>query len=82
MNLMSDLLLFLAATAGAPDVSVSRRMDSVAGARATASVSVRIVAGARVSMSEVQDANLPVIQASGIRKEGGGLTPARLVEFN
>ena len=82
MPVMSALLLFFAAAANAPDASASPRTDTVAGARATASVSVRIVAGARISMSEAQDSNLPSIQASGIRREGGGLSPARLVEFN
>ena len=33
-------------------------------------------------MSEQQDSNLPALQQSSIRVEGGGLRPARLVEFN
>jgi hypothetical protein len=79
---MSAMLLFLAAAASAPDASASPRTDTVAGARAAATVSVRIVSGARIAMSEAQDADLPAIQASSVRTEEGALRPARLVEFN
>ncbi|QIK96984.1 hypothetical protein G7076_11630 [Sphingomonas sp. HDW15A] len=79
---MSVLLLFLAATASPQDVSAMRRSEAATGTRATASVSVRIISGARISSSESQDAGLPLIQASSIRTEGGELRPARLVEFN
>ena len=79
---MSALLLFLAAAASAPDATVSRRSEPAAGARATGSASVRIVSGARISMSDRQDAGLPAIQASSIRERDGSFRAARLVEFN
>jgi hypothetical protein len=82
MPVMSALLLFLASAATSPDASVSRRSEPAAGARATGSVSVRIVRGAHISMSEVQDASLPEIQPSSVRERDGSLRAARLVEFN
>ena len=82
MPVMSVLLLFLAAAASAPDAPSLRQSDAAVGVRATASVSVRIVGGARISMSDEQDAGLPALQASSIRTDGGALRPARLVEFN
>ena len=82
MFMMSAFLLFLAAATSAPDAPSVRRSNPGVGVRATASVSVRIVGGARVSMGEAQDAGLPAIQASIIRTDGGTIRPARLVEFN
>ena len=81
MHSMSALLLFLAA-ASAPDSAVTNRLPAYVGDRATATVSVRIVSGARIVMGEAQDAELPAIQPSSIRAEDGSLRPARLVEFN
>ena len=82
MHSMSALLLFLAAAAAASDSVPNGGGSPDIGARATATVSVRIVSGARIAMSEVQDDELPAVQASSIRAEDGNLRPARLVEFN
>jgi hypothetical protein len=82
MPVMSALLLFLAAAAGAPEATASGRSEPAPGAHATGSVSVRIVSGARIKMSEAQDSGLPAIQASSIRERDGSLRTARLVEFN
>ena len=82
MHSMSAVLLFLAAAAAAPTSASDGGGRPDVGASATATVSVRIVSGARIAMSEVQDDELPAIQASSIRAEDGNLRPARLVEFN
>ena len=82
MSAMLTAFLLAAAAASGPDASATPRQSPSVGARATATVGVRIVSGARISMSEQQDSNLPALQQSSVRVEGGGLCPARLVEFN
>lgn len=82
MPAMSALLLFLAAAASSPDAASSRRGEPAASARATGSASVRIVSGARISMSGIQDSALPEFQSSTFRDRDGSLRAARLIEFN
>ena len=82
MSSMSAVLFFLAAAAAAPTPASDGGGRPDVGASATATVSVRIVSGATISMSEAQDEALPAIQPTSIRAEDGSLRPARLVEFN
>lgn len=82
MPAMSALLLFLAAAANAPDAAESRRGEPVASDRATGSVSVRIVSGARISMSGERNSALLEFQPSTFRDRDGSLRAARLIEFN
>ena len=74
-----DLLLLAAAAATAP--VPDQGSAPYAGARAEGRVTVQILAGARISASEVQHPALPPLQDSIVRTPNGSLGPARLVEF-
>ena len=75
-----ELLLLAAALAGPPPAD--RGPAAVyAGARAEGRVAVRIMAGARIAASDIQDAALPPVQDSVVRAPDGSASPARLVEF-
>ena len=81
MATMTIELLLLAAALAAPPSADRDTPASYAGARAEGRVAVRIVAGARIAASEVQDAALPPVQDSVVRAPDGSGSPARLVEF-
>lgn len=82
MACMTFGLLILAALAGAaPELPPGADHRAHSAARSQAYVGVRIVAGARISASEIQDDRLPTIQATSIRMADGRIRAARLVEF-
>ena len=74
------LLLLAAALAGPPPADSGPALPYI-GARAEGRVAVRIVAGARIAASEIQDQALPRLQDSAVRTPDGTASPARLVEF-
>lgn len=81
MATMTIDLLLLAAALAAPPPADRGGPQPYAGARAEGRVAVRIVAGARIAASEIQQASIPPLQDSLVRSADGSASPARLVEF-